>query len=79
MKIFYRCDSCGEPIDCLVVDRLDEEKFGFDRLSEDERQDIISYDMGADALYVQSLCDNCIEALGLADEMPVWAAKSFLQ
>jgi hypothetical protein len=79
MKIFYSCDSCGEPIDCLEVDRLDEEKFGFDRLTADERQDIIRYDATADVLYVQSLCDSCIEALGLADDKPAWAAKSYVQ
>lgn len=79
MKIYYSCDSCGEAIDCLEVDRLDEEKFGFDRLTEAERQDIIRYDSEADTLYVQSLCDACIEALGLADDTPAWAAKSYLQ
>jgi len=68
MKICYNCDSCGEFIDTIEVGSVDETKFGFDSLTPEERQDLIKYDADANCLYVQSLCDACIEALGLADE-----------
>jgi hypothetical protein len=68
MKIFYTCECCDEPIDTIEIARLDEAKFGFDCLSAEERQEMIKVDTATNSLYVQSLCDACIEALGLADE-----------
>lgn len=68
MKIYYTCECCGSPIDTLEVDRLDEERLGFDCLTEEERRDIIRIDSLTDSMYVQSLCDACIEELGLAEE-----------
>ncbi|MCX7780291.1 MAG: anti-sigma-F factor Fin family protein [Negativicutes bacterium] len=67
MKIHYLCDCCGDPIDILEVEEIDEAKLGFDCLTGEERQEIIRFDAGADAMYVHSLCDFCIEAMGLAD------------
>jgi len=67
VKIHYICDCCGEPIDTLELDDIDEVKLGFDCLSGDERRDMISFDAVANAMHVQSLCDICIEAMGLAD------------
>jgi hypothetical protein len=66
MRIYYSCDNCGEPIDTIEVDALDEARFGFDCLTGEERQEIIRFDEGSGTLYVQSLCDGCIEAMGLA-------------
>ncbi len=68
MKIFYTCEYCGDGIDTLEVDEVDEIRFGFDCLTVEERQDIIRLDEKANAMYVKSLCDSCIEALGLLDE-----------
>jgi len=68
MKIYYTCEHCGEPIDMIEVDKVDEVKFGFDCLTAEERQDIIKIDSLANAMYVQSLCDECIESLGLTNE-----------
>lgn len=65
MRIQYSCDICGHPIDTVEVDALDEAKFGFDCLTPEERQDIIRYDDVSGVLYVQSLCDACIAAMGL--------------
>ncbi|MBC8015186.1 MAG: DUF2757 family protein [Sporomusaceae bacterium] len=67
MKIYYTCENCGESIDMIEVDRVDEAKFGFDRLTAEERQDIIKTDSLANAMYVHSLCDECIESLGIAN------------
>lgn len=68
MKIYYTCENCGDAIDMIEVDRVDEAKFGFDRLTAEERQDIIKVDSLANAMYVHSLCDDCIELLGIANE-----------
>ena len=68
MKIYYTCENCGEAIDMIEVDQVDEVKFGFDCLTAEERQDIIKTDSLANAMYVHSLCDECIESLGLAPE-----------
>jgi hypothetical protein len=68
MKIYYNCEHCGEAIDMIEVDQVDEVKFGFDCLTAEERQDIIKTDVLANAMYVYSLCDECIELLDLANE-----------
>ena len=68
MKIYYSCENCGEAIDMIEVDQVDEIKFGFDCLTAEERQDIIKIDVVANAMYVHSLCDQCIELLGLGNE-----------
>lgn len=70
MKIHYNCDSCGDFIDTIETMDIDEAKFGFDALTPEERQDLIRYDSLSNCLHVRSLCDSCIEALGLADEEP---------
>lgn len=78
MKIYYSCEHCGEPIDMIEVDQVDEAKFGFDILTPEERQDIIKTDSLANTMYVHSLCDECIESLGLADEDETEQKISFL-
>lgn len=67
MKIYYNCEHCGEAIDMIEVDQVDEVKFGFDCLTAEERQDIIKIDPVANVMYVHSLCDECIESLGLVN------------
>lgn len=63
MKIFYICAHCGEAIDMIEVDKIDEAKFGFDCLTTEERQDIIKVDLRENTMHVQSVCDKCIESL----------------
>lgn len=69
MKIFYTCEYCGDPIDTLEVDQVDEIKFGFDCLTAQERQDIIKTDVEQNAIHVKSLCDFCITSMGLDDNV----------
>ncbi|MEN6567325.1 MAG: anti-sigma-F factor Fin [Veillonellales bacterium] len=68
MKIHYTCECCGAPIDTLEVERVDEARLGFDCLTGEERRDIIKVDSLTNTIYVQSLCDACIEELGLTEE-----------
>jgi len=78
MRIVYNCERCGEAIATVEVEHVDEVKFGFDCLTGDERQDIIKTDVASDAMYVKSICDDCIEVLGLADEQLAWTRGSGL-
>lgn len=68
MKIYYTCEYCGRPIAELEVDRVDEERFGFDCLTDEERQDIIKINERDNTMQVQSLCDDCIIALGVTED-----------
>lgn len=68
MKIHYTCEHCGEAIDVIEVDQIDEVRFGFDILTTEERNQLITVDPLTNAMHVQSLCDACIESLGVADE-----------
>lgn len=76
MKIYYSCERCGEAIDMIEVDEVDEVKFGFDCLTVEERHDIIKIDSKSNKMYVNSLCDQCIRLLELGDEeKPSMASK----
>lgn len=78
MKIYYTCEVCGEDIDAIEVDKVDEVRFGFDCLTEQEREDIIKIDEWRNAMYVKSLCDSCIESLGLAEETPLFRVTTHI-
>ncbi|SHJ49012.1 anti-sigma-F factor Fin [Propionispora hippei] len=78
MRIYYTCDCCGEPIDEIEVEEVDDAKFGFDCLTAKERQDIIKVDTAAGVMQVQSLCDKCIEYLGFQDSGDKGTGHRFL-
>ena len=78
MRIFYTCEHCGKAVDMIEVDQIDEEKLGFDCLTPEERQDIIKIDPVSDTMHVHSLCDECIESLGVANEGKTEQKVSFL-
>lgn len=78
MKIYYSCEHCGQEIDMIEVEQVDETKFGFDCLTAEERQDIIKFDAVTNTMYVHSLCDQCIELLGLGNEEDTFPKISLL-
>lgn len=78
MKIFYNCAHCGEAIDMIEVEKVDEAKFGFDCLTAEERQDIIKVDLTENTMHVHSLCDKCIESLGFQEAKAAGQQISFL-
>lgn len=65
MKLYYVCECCQDLISELEVDELDEDRLGFSSLTDEERQDIISVNEESNKIYINSLCDECISALGL--------------
>ncbi len=62
LRIRYVCECCRGLISELQMDRLDEERLGFNCLTAEEKEDIISYDEKAGTLTVTSLCDDCMES-----------------
>lgn len=70
MKICYHCELCGSDIAMLDVEYVDETKFGFDRLTPEEREAIIDMDTLANTMHVKSLCDSCVAELGLDEAEP---------
>jgi hypothetical protein len=78
MKIYYTCEYCGQMIDTIEVNELDDAKFGFDCLTREERQDIIKVVPEANEMYVKSLCDDCMAAIGGQEEDTVVYGPRFL-
>lgn len=68
MKINYQCEKCGAAIATIEMPYLDESKLGFDCLTSDEREDIISMDYVEDTVHVKALCDSCIEKMDIEKE-----------
>ena len=78
MKIHYHCEQCGQSIDSIDV-QLDEAKLGFDVLTDEERSQLLYHDPLTNSMYVQSICDDCIESMGMMDEgFPPLAAETSL-
>lgn len=76
MKIYYTCEYCGQPIDTIEVAELDDKRFGFDCLTPEERQDIIKVIPETNEMFVQSLCDDCMAAIGgHAEETIVYSTR----
>lgn len=71
MKIYYICECCDAAIGELELEVVDEERLGFHCLTEDERRDIIKINKHNDTMTVSSLCDGCIQMLGLEEERPI--------
>lgn len=69
MKLLYYCHNCGDFIDELTVEQVEEEKLGFDLLTEDEKQDIMKYSRNGNMLYVGSVCDVCYNDLNNLAEL----------
>ena len=80
MKIIYYCHNCGDFIDELSVDRLEEEKLGFDILTQEEKKDIIKWSKSGDMLYVRTIGDSChlhlndllAEEIGIQEESKLY-------
>ncbi len=71
MRILYYCHNCGDFIDELSVDKIDESKLGFDLLTQEEKKDIMKWNKSGDILYVGSVCDACYQELSnmLGDDL----------
>jgi len=64
MKVTYICDICGDKIDDVYYDNLDEKELGLDSLTQEEKEGIINYTR-TQGLVVYALCDKCAAELGV--------------
>lgn len=69
MRFIYECEKCGRKFAELCG--VQAEKLGFDCLTEEECEAIISFDNSKNALCVKSFCDSCLNSNG-ADEKEVF-------
>ncbi|MBA4535556.1 anti-sigma-F factor Fin family protein [Bacillus aquiflavi] len=62
MAILYYCRHCGIKLGKLDKLSVHTESLGFSALTEEERQEMISYDHSGD-IHIKSICEDCQESL----------------
>lgn len=62
MAVRYKCNYCGTEIGRIEQAELDSVRLGFDSLTPEERESIITYNQTGD-IEVSITCDYCNEAL----------------
>jgi hypothetical protein len=62
LAIYYHCHHCGVNIGTIHQLAVDSERLGFHTLSDEERQEMVSYDQYGD-IHVTSICEDCQELL----------------
>ncbi|PYZ95429.1 peptide ABC transporter permease [Alteribacter lacisalsi] len=75
MAIHYQCRHCQQRLGSISERVADTEQLGFDKLTEDERNDMIECDSRGD-LHVTTICENCEQTL--ADHPDYHEYESFL-
>lgn len=61
MAIHYHCRHCGVKIGTIHKTSISSESLGLDKLTEQERLEMIMYDPFGD-IYITSICEDCQEA-----------------
>ncbi|UII56012.1 anti-sigma-F factor Fin family protein [Cytobacillus spongiae] len=62
MAIHYHCRHCGVKIGTIDNMSVYTEKLGLHKLTDEERQDMISYD-STGSLQIKAICEDCQESL----------------
>lgn len=62
MAIHYHCRHCGVNIGKLDQMSIHTEKLGLQALTDEERQEMVSYDQSGD-IHITSICEDCQESL----------------
>ena len=62
MALHYYCRHCGVKVGSLDESAVQSEALGFHHLTNEERNDMISYRENGD-LHVQTICEDCQVAL----------------
>ena len=63
MKVHYTCSHCGQDIDTLDMEVLDETLLGLDCLTSEERQAMVWYDASLHTWFIQAMCDECADTI----------------
>lgn len=78
MRVYYHCDRCGAAVAQLELESIDETKLGLDCLTHEQREDIISIDETG-MMHIKTLCDRCIETMGLHERFAGHSSYSRIQ
>lgn len=62
MAIHYYCRHCGVKIGSLEKVSYYSDSLGINKLSDAERQEMVSYESSGD-IHIKSICEDCQEAL----------------
>lgn len=62
MAIKYHCRHCGVQIGTIDNISIQSERLGIDKLTDEERIDMVSYDSSGD-VNIKSICEDCQESL----------------
>lgn len=74
LSIHYQCRHCGVKLGTLEVDSIDTERLGLNKLTDEERQDMVSYQSSGD-IHIKSICEDCHESF---DKNPEYYQNDFL-
>lgn len=76
MALHYNCRHCGVKVGSIDSLSLHSESLGFHLLTDQERQQMISYNQDGDIL-VKTICEDCQEALDRNPELHQY--ETFIQ
>ncbi|MEQ2529023.1 anti-sigma-F factor Fin family protein [Robertmurraya yapensis] len=62
MALKYHCRHCGVHIGTIDNLSVDTEKLGLHKLTDEERMDMVSYDLTGD-INITAICEDCQESL----------------
>jgi hypothetical protein len=62
MALKYRCRHCGIQMGTIDNISVDSESVGLNKLTDEERMEMISYESTGD-VHIKSICEDCHESL----------------
>jgi hypothetical protein len=62
MAIHYHCHHCGTNLGSIEQPSIHSETLGLHKLTDQERQEMITYDSAGD-IRITAICEDCQEAL----------------
>ncbi|WP_071393067.1 anti-sigma-F factor Fin family protein [Bacillus tuaregi] len=74
MAIHYHCRHCGVKLGSLDQVAVDSQRLGLHTLSDEERQDMVTYNSKGD-IQIKSICEDCQESL---EKNPEYYQNDFL-
>ena len=62
MAIHYHCRHCDSNLGSIQQTSIHSEALGLHRLTDQERQDMVTYDNSGE-IHIKAICEDCQEAL----------------
>jgi hypothetical protein len=76
MALHYHCRHCGVKVGSIDSISVSSEELGFHQLSNDERQEMITYQDNGD-MHIKTICEDCQDALNRNPDLHQY--ESFIQ